>query len=84
MKVHHWYQRHQRQILPPVPLVLLIPVANFLHCPFEVLRLPVCRRIYMADTKILFEVGLGFVDFISMRISILKKRLNQTADLENT
>jgi hypothetical protein len=25
----HWYQRHQQQILPPVSLVLLIPVANF-------------------------------------------------------
>ncbi len=33
VKVHHWYQRHQRQILPPVPLVLLIPVANFFHLP---------------------------------------------------
>ncbi len=28
MKVHHWYQRHRRQILLPVPLVLLTPVAN--------------------------------------------------------
>ncbi len=28
VKVHHWYQRHRRQILPPVPLVLLTPVAN--------------------------------------------------------
>jgi hypothetical protein len=31
LKVDHRYQRHQRhrwQILPPVPLVLLIPVAN--------------------------------------------------------
>jgi hypothetical protein len=25
--VHHWYKGHRRQILPPVPLVLLIPVA---------------------------------------------------------
>ncbi len=23
VKVHHWYQRHRRQILPPVPLLLL-------------------------------------------------------------
>ncbi len=29
VKVHHQYQRHQRQILQPVPLVLLILVANF-------------------------------------------------------
>jgi hypothetical protein len=28
MKVHHQYQRHWQQILPPVPLVLLILVAN--------------------------------------------------------
>ncbi len=28
VKVHHRCQRHRRQILPPVPLVLLIPVAN--------------------------------------------------------
>jgi hypothetical protein len=28
VKVHHRYQGHQRQILPPVLLVLLIPVAN--------------------------------------------------------
>ncbi len=28
VKVHHRYQRHRRQILPPVLLVLLIPVAN--------------------------------------------------------
>ncbi len=28
VKVHHRYQRHRRQILPPVPLVLLTPVAN--------------------------------------------------------
>jgi hypothetical protein len=28
IKVHHWSQRHRRQILPPVQLVLLIPVAN--------------------------------------------------------
>jgi hypothetical protein len=28
VKVHHRYQRHWRQILPPVLLVLLIPVAN--------------------------------------------------------
>jgi hypothetical protein len=27
-KFCHRYQRHQRQILPPEPLVLLIPVAN--------------------------------------------------------
>ncbi len=28
VKVHHQYQRHRWQILPPVPLVLLIPGAN--------------------------------------------------------
>jgi hypothetical protein len=28
VKAHHWYQRHWRQILPQVSLVLLIPVAN--------------------------------------------------------
>jgi hypothetical protein len=28
VKVHHWYQRHWWQILPPVLLVLLIPVEN--------------------------------------------------------
>ncbi len=28
VKVHHRYQRHRWQILPPVPLVLLTPVAN--------------------------------------------------------
>ncbi len=28
LKVDHRYQRHRRQILPPVSLVLLIPVAN--------------------------------------------------------
>jgi hypothetical protein len=28
VKVHHRYQRHRRQILPPVLLVLLIPVTN--------------------------------------------------------
>jgi hypothetical protein len=28
VKVHHWYQGNQRQILPPVPLVLLIMVAK--------------------------------------------------------
>ncbi len=28
VKVHHRYQRHRRQTLRPVPLVLLIPVAN--------------------------------------------------------
>jgi hypothetical protein len=28
VKVHHRYQRHRWQILPPVWLVLLIPVAN--------------------------------------------------------
>jgi hypothetical protein len=28
VKVHHRYQRHRWQILPPVSLVLLIPVAN--------------------------------------------------------
>jgi hypothetical protein len=28
LKVDHRYQRHRRQILPPVLLVLLIPVAN--------------------------------------------------------
>jgi hypothetical protein len=27
-KLCHWYQHHQRKILPPVLLVLLIPVAN--------------------------------------------------------
>ncbi len=30
VKVHHRYQQHRRQILPPVPLVLLIPVAKLL------------------------------------------------------
>ncbi len=29
-QIFHRYQRHQRQILPPVPLVLLTPVANLL------------------------------------------------------
>jgi hypothetical protein len=28
VKVNHWYQRHWRQILPPLLLVSLIPVAN--------------------------------------------------------
>ena len=28
VKVHHQYQRHRWQILPPFSLVLLIPVAN--------------------------------------------------------
>jgi hypothetical protein len=28
VKVHHRNQRHRWQILPPVPLVLLLPVAN--------------------------------------------------------
>ncbi len=28
VKVHHRYQRHRGQILPPVPPVFLIPVAN--------------------------------------------------------
>ncbi len=28
VKVHHRYQRHRRQILPPVLLALLIPVVN--------------------------------------------------------
>jgi len=28
VKVHHQYQWHQRQILPPISLVLLIPEAN--------------------------------------------------------
>jgi hypothetical protein len=27
-KIAHWYQQNRRQILPPVLLVLLIPVAN--------------------------------------------------------
>jgi hypothetical protein len=27
-QICHWYQQHQWKILPPVPLVLLIPVAN--------------------------------------------------------
>jgi hypothetical protein len=31
VKVHHWYQQHRRQILPPVPLLLLILVANLLQ-----------------------------------------------------
>ncbi len=30
VKVHHRYQRHRRQILQPVTLVLLTPVANLL------------------------------------------------------
>ncbi len=34
----------------------------------------------MADTNILFEVGCGFVDFISMCISILKKKLYPSDD----
>ena len=28
VQVHHRYQRHRQQIFPPVPLVLLIPLAN--------------------------------------------------------
>ncbi len=27
-QIYHWYQQQWRQIFPPVPLVLLIPVAN--------------------------------------------------------
>jgi hypothetical protein len=38
--VHHQYQRHRLQILPPVSLVLLILVANFLLVSTK----PVTRR----------------------------------------
>ncbi len=35
VKVHHRYQRHRRQIFPPISLVFLIPVANLppVHLP---------------------------------------------------
>ncbi len=29
-QIYHWYEQHRRQILPHVPLVMLIPVAKLL------------------------------------------------------
>ncbi len=43
VKVHHRYQRHRRQILPPVLLVSLIPVANLL----PVSTIPMANLILM-------------------------------------
>jgi hypothetical protein len=48
-----------------------------------VLRLPVGKCMYMADTNLLCGVGRGLVDFLIMCIFSLKKRMNQTIDLDN-
>jgi hypothetical protein len=37
-QICHCYQQHQRQILPPVSLVLLIPVANLQYQAAEILK----------------------------------------------
>jgi hypothetical protein len=29
-QIYYWYEQHRRQILPPVPLMMLIPVAKLL------------------------------------------------------
>jgi hypothetical protein len=42
VKVHHWYQRHRRQILQPVPLLLLIPESICHRC--QRYRRQVCHR----------------------------------------
>ncbi len=42
VKVHHRYQRHRRQIFPPVSLVLLIPVANL--PPVSTMPVANCRQ----------------------------------------
>jgi hypothetical protein len=56
VKVHHRYQRHRRQTLPPVSLVLLIPVANL--PPVSTTPVTICRRCHWYR----WQIVTGVVD----------------------
>jgi hypothetical protein len=51
LHICHWYQRHRRQIYPPVPLVLLPPVV---HLDFEYLH----KYSKKFEMKYLYNVSL--------------------------
>ncbi len=58
LKVEHRYQRHRRQILPPVSVVLLIPVANL---P-PVSTIPYRRQIGRRCQRHRWQIATGIND----------------------